>query len=204
MASVDAVRNLLFGVLALQADAITRTQFVDACALWASQKERPLADLLVERGWLLPADRADVERLVERKLRRHAGDVRAGLAELTGDFVQQSLAGIGDPEIRRSLGLPDPPQGHVLVSTLDHASGSRDRYRLTRQHARGGLGQVWLARDEALGREVALKELRPERTTNPAVWARFLEEARITGQLEHPNIVPVHELAEPGAGRQPF
>src|SRR5262245_10364882 len=101
MASADADRNLLFGVIAMQADAITRAQFVDACALWANQKERPLADLLVDRGWLAPADRVDVERLVERKLRKHCGDARAGLAEVTGDDVRESLAAVEDPEARR-------------------------------------------------------------------------------------------------------
>ena len=66
------------------------------------------------------------------------------------------------------------------------------------------MGQVWLARDADLGREVALKELRPEQANNPVVWSRFLEEAKITGQLEHPNIVPVHELVLTGKGRHPF
>src|SRR5436309_1172242 len=55
-----------------------------------------------------------------------------------------------------------------------------------------------------LGRNVALKELRPERSDNPAVWKRFLAEARITGQLEHPGIVPVYELAKPGPDAHPF
>ncbi len=66
------------------------------------------------------------------------------------------------------------------------------------------MGQVWLAHDTDLGREVALKELRPEQANNPVVWSRFLEEAKITGQLEHPNIVPVHELVRTGEGRKPF
>src|SRR4051794_40472275 len=104
MASADADHNLLFGVLAMQSDAITRAQFVDACALWANQKERPLADLLAERSWLSPSDRLDVERLIARKLKRHGGDARASLAELTGAAVQQSLAEVADPEVRRSLG----------------------------------------------------------------------------------------------------
>jgi serine/threonine-protein kinase len=58
----------------------------------------------------------------------------------------------------------------------------------------GGIGRVWLARDDHLGRDVALKELRPEVAESAAHRARFLEEARITGQLEHPGIVPVYEL----------
>jgi serine/threonine-protein kinase len=89
-------------------------------------------------------------------------------------------------------------------AALDAAASSRARYTLTRLHAKGGIGQVWLARDDDLGREVALKELKPERADQPAVWARFVEEAKITGQLEHPGIVPVHELTRnPGDGK-PF
>jgi serine/threonine-protein kinase len=204
MKGADADRNLLFGVIALQTDAITRTQFIDGCALWASQKERPLADVLAERGWITPEDRADVERLVDRKLRRHGGDVQASLAELAGDSVRQSLAYVADPGIRHSIAGSEPVEGHVLVSTIGHTPEMRERYSLTRLHARGGIGQVWLARDADLGREVALKELKPEQANNPVIWSRFMEEARITGQLEHPNIVPVHELVRTGDGGQPF
>ncbi len=121
MKSADADCNLLFGVVALQTDAITRTQFIDGCTLWASQKERPLADVFAERGWITPEDRADVERLVGRKLRRHGGDVHASLTEMAGDVVRHSLAQIDDPEIRRSIAGPEPREGHVLVSTLDYA-----------------------------------------------------------------------------------
>jgi serine/threonine-protein kinase len=204
MTEHEADRNLLFAVLALQADAITRDQFVEACTLWASRKERPLAEILVERGWLAEADRGDVERLLRRKLGRHGGDARAGLAEVAGDVLRRSLDAVADAGVRESLGLPAQPEGHVLISTVGFQPESRERYTLTRLHAQGGIGRVWLARDETFGRDVALKELRPERTANPAVWARFLEEARITGQLEHPNIVPVHELVGPAEGRRPF
>lgn len=206
MPQIDSDRNLLFGVLALQIDAIDQSQFVDACAIWAGRKDQSLAGLLSERGWLSVDDRAEVERLVQRKLKRLGGDARAGLAEVTGEVVQRSLAAISDPEVRRSIGLPDAAAGHVLVSTIGYDPGSRDRYTLTRIHAQGGIGRVWLARDESLGREVALKELRPEQAGRPTLWARFLEEARITGQLEHPNIVPVHELSGVGVegDRKPF
>ena len=78
------------------------------------------------------------------------------------------------------------------------------RYTLTRMHAEGGLGKVWLARDTDLHREVALKEIRPDRATQPDIWRRFLKEAQITGQLEHPNIVPVYELARRKEDDQPF
>jgi WD40 repeat protein/serine/threonine protein kinase len=85
--------------------------------------------------------------------------------------------------------------------------GMAEGYELKRMHATGGIGQVWLAHDADLDREVALKELRPERAANPAMVARFLREAQITGQLQHPGIVPIYQLVpEPenaGPGKQP-
>jgi len=196
--------NLLFGVLALQADMIDSAQFAEACTAWAARKSRPLAELLVERGWLTPADRADVERLVERKLKRHCGDVLASLGDAANDQARRALAALNDPEIDRSLGDLPRQDGFISLSTVSSQPETRERYSLMRLHARGGIGQVWLARDGELGRHVALKELRPERAESPASWARFIKEARITGQLEHPGIVPVYELARRALDEQPF
>src|SRR5436309_1085741 len=98
MAHTDTDRNLLFGVLALQADLLDAPRFAEACAAWAARKDTPLADLLVERGWLTPRDREDVERLLERKLRKHAGDAHAGLAEATRPETRQALADVPDPD----------------------------------------------------------------------------------------------------------
>jgi WD40 repeat protein/serine/threonine protein kinase len=82
--------------------------------------------------------------------------------------------------------------------------GDGERYTLMRLHASGGIGQVWLARDEDIGRDVALKELRPERVGDPMLEGRFLREARITGQLQHPGIVPVYELVPGAVDQQSF
>jgi tetratricopeptide (TPR) repeat protein/tRNA A-37 threonylcarbamoyl transferase component Bud32 len=196
--------NLLFGILALQADAITRDRFVEACTLWASAKDLALADLLVQRGWLAASDRADVERLVERKLRKHSGDLKTSLAEVAGAEVHRSLSGLADTDVQHSLAALPPAPGQFLPTTHTFQLESRDRYALTRLHAKGGIGQVWLAHDSDLGRDVALKELRSEQAANPAIWARFVEEAKITGQLEHPGIVPVYELARRSADQKPF
>src|SRR5581483_4166397 len=70
---------------------------------------------------------------------------------------------------------------------------------------RGGIGRVYVAADRHLDREVAVKELLLDRAEAAAPAAlstlvRFLREARITGKLEHPNIVPVHELGRRADG----
>jgi PAS domain S-box-containing protein len=195
-------RNLLFGVLALQADLIDAGQFVEACTLWATRKEMPLAEVLVQRGWLLPDDREHLDYLLQRKLARHGGDARASLATVD-DEVKRSLAALGDNDIQQSLaGLPGRCDAHIQA-TIDHVPLPGERFQLTRLHATGGIGRVWLAHDSHLGRDVALKELRPERADNAQLARRFLQEARVTGQLEHPGIVPVYELGTHPSG-EPF
>lgn len=89
-----------------------------------------------------------------------------------------------------------PIEGSVETPTV--------RYTRSRLHAQGGVGQIWLARDASLGREVALKELRPEQSGNLIVRERFVDEARITGQLEHPGIVPIYELARHDDDHRPY
>jgi serine/threonine-protein kinase len=201
---MDADANLLFGVLALQGDLIDRDQFAEACSAWSAAKGRPLAEVLIDRGWITEEDRAHVDYLLRRKLDRHGGDARHSLTASIGPVARDVLLGMDDADVRQSIGDLPRAAGHVLLSTVAYQPETRERYRLTRLHARGGLGQVWLARDTELGRNVALKELRPERSGDPTVWARFLDEARITGQLEHPGIVPVYELAQRGGDEAPF
>jgi uncharacterized protein (TIGR03067 family) len=217
---VDTDRNLLFAVLALQADLLDRERFVQACTLWAARKDVPLADLLIEQGWLTTAGKGVVDQLIEFKLRKHGGDVQASLADAAGPAVQRSLAELADPDVQASLcHLVPTPAGErldavasgptlanacVQPATTPYQPDKREHYTLTRLHATGGIGRVWLARDEELGREVALKELRPEQAGNPAAVARFVEEARIAAQLQHPGIIPVHELSPGSAAQTPF
>ncbi|MFH1436118.1 MAG: protein kinase [Pseudomonadota bacterium] len=88
---------------------------------------------------------------------------------------------------------------------MDEAPQGRrpGRYAVFNEHARGGMGRIMCAFDEHIGREIAVKELLAEYVTNvhgrpgdrtAAVESRFLREARVTGQLDHPSIVPVYEI----------
>jgi serine/threonine-protein kinase len=102
--------------------------------------------------------------------------------------------------------------GTATGSTVDHGARasaspahpeatSERRFRILRRHAEGGLGVVYLAHDEELNREVALKEIRPEHADRAESRARFLLEAEINGRLEHPGIVPVYSLGAYEDGR---
>jgi serine/threonine-protein kinase len=77
------------------------------------------------------------------------------------------------------------------------------RFHILRPHAKGGLGQVSVALDEELHREVALKEMQDRYADDSVGRSRFLLEAEITGGLEHPGIVPVYSLGHYPDGR-PF
>jgi serine/threonine-protein kinase len=70
--------------------------------------------------------------------------------------------------------------------------------------ARGGVGVVHWSRDTILGRDLALKVLQEKHRDRPTMLERFVQEARIAGQLQHPGIVPVHELGSLGDGRPYF
>src|SRR5205823_13362895 len=87
--------------------------------------------------------------------------------------------------------------------SADVSAAAASRFAILRPHAKGGLGQVSVALDAELNREVALKEIRPERADDPGSRARFLLEAEITGRLEHPGIVPVYGLGHDAQGH-PF
>jgi serine/threonine-protein kinase len=100
-----------------------------------------------------------------------------------------------DPE--RTTVHPDParPPGRT------EPAGAR--YRVLRPHARGGLGAVFVALDTELRREVALKEIQEPFADDADSRARFVREAEVTGNLEHPGIVPVYSLGAHADGR-PF
>ncbi len=89
-----------------------------------------------------------------------------------------------------------PPAGAGAGATPRGKETSRGmsrcgHYILKHFHAKGGMGEVWVAEDPDIGRPVALKRMLSHR---PDQQHRFRVEAQVTGQLEHPGIVPVHEL----------
>ena len=99
-----------------------------------------------------------------------------------------------------SLGTMSDAQASQRATT-DHATGQSGRFRILRPHAKGGLGQVSVALDQELHREVALKEILVHLSDDTNARERFVLEAEITGGLEHPGIVPVYALGQSEDGR---
>ena len=101
----------------------------------------------------------------------------------------------------RFPGLDAACLAEALAEEAAPADGAGCRYQALRFHAQGGLGEVHIALDRELGREVALKRMRDQYQGDPAGYQRFRREAEITAQLEHPGVVPVHGLVHDRKGR---
>jgi hypothetical protein len=105
-----------------------------------------------------------------------------------------ALRGEVVPWLRRWLGfVPVAVFTALVVKPLPELKQT-GRYHILGEIARGGIGVILKGRDEELGRDVAMKILRDEHVRSEQVVQRFIEEAQIGGQLQHPGIVPVYEL----------
>ncbi len=203
-------RDLLFGLLAFQNGFIDRTALLAAFNTWVSDKTRPIADLLEENGALSPDAHQALLALVTAHLKDHEDDPRKSLAAVaTRSTMHGELEEVDDVDLHSLLatavndGTQTSDGSEATVTFHERGQrGSSDRFRVLRFHAQGGLGEVFIARDEELGREVALKRIR-DRADTPDSRSRFVLEAEITGGLEHPNIVPVYSLGRDPDGR-PF
>ena len=111
---------------------------------------------------------------------------------------------LAPPELTNSIADPAATTGGVPEGVVDApVPTSADRYRLDGEIARGGMGEVYRATDTVLNREVAVKVLQPKYAPDSGTAQRFHDEARITAQLQHPNIPAVHDLGSLPDGR-PF
>ncbi len=200
-------RNLLFGILAVQMDFISRDALVGAMNAWVLAKDKPLGEILVAQKALAADRRALLEALVLEHLKQHNNDPEKSLAAVSSvGAVREDLRQIADPQVQASLIHLAAAPRHVdpYASQARSVGGSTSlgtRFCILRPHAKGGLGQVSVARDEELQREVALKEIQERHADNAESRARFLLEAEITGGLEHPGIVPVYGLGQYADGR---
>jgi serine/threonine protein kinase len=124
-------------------------------------------------------------------------------AELQAFLVEQDrLDPLLAPLRRRApaavtVGGTTDPAAPIEVGRIFNPSpetGLGSRYRPLMFHAKGGLGEVFVARDEELRRDVALKRIQERHRANPESLRRFLLEAEVTARLEHPGVVPVYGL----------
>ena len=206
-------RNLLVGILALQLDLITQPQLIAAMQAWMLAKSNSLEVLLENQKAITQDERAFLAALVDKHLSLHNNNVEESLAALSSiDSVRKGLTALDDSDLDQTLSMVSALKGRRAwqenddpdATTLNTGSAlSGERFRILRPHARGGLGQVSVAEDRELNREVALKEIQGRYADDAESRVRFKVEAEVTGQLEHPGIVPVYSLGQTEDGR-PF
>ncbi len=194
MSDRKADLNLLTGVKAWQLELITKDQLLEAFQTWTLDKEQTVTEILRNRQLITDADKSYLDRLA----RGHSQDETADLTQSIRsdadlDQLRSDLTRLSDADLLESL---DATQS---ADTKEPAIGLR--FMRIREHTKGGLGVVWLAKDCELHRDVAIKEIREDHANNPLDRQRFVLEAEITGGLEHPNIVPVYGMGKYADGR---
>ncbi|HVX13285.1 MAG TPA: serine/threonine-protein kinase [Pirellulales bacterium] len=182
-------RDVAFVSQGLRAGLFGERQLKTALADWSIYGEVPVADHLQTLALVSPDDRArlEAEAAVVLHTLRTKQDVGGGKSTLGAVLENIDESG----RIAALLGV-----GVALGQGQAGVRSSVGRLTLIRKLGQGGLGTVWLARDENMQRYVALKEVtRAHEASAPAI-ARFRREAEIAGRLEHPGIVPVYEFGE--------
>jgi serine/threonine-protein kinase len=204
MSSANADRNLLLGILAVQMHFVSRDALIAGMHAWVLERAKPLDQILVEQHALTPEHCALLEALVQAHLRLHGDDPEKSLAALAVPTpLRQELHGLKDDDVQASLAQLPQEEAHTVAYAPAPDGAAALRYQVLRPHAKGGLVEVFVALDQELRREVALKEIDAEHADDPYSLGRFVREAEITGGLEHPGIVPVYGLGQYGDGR-PF
>ena len=211
----ECERDLRVAFLALRCDAISPDSLIAALRTWGADRTHGLCQALVEQGtvtaeeWCSLEGRlaAEIEQLVKGgdgdqatislsealgRTQAASGDRAPGLGTEPGSKTRREGwdAPATQPFIRAELG----PIGTAATSL-------EPRYRVLRPLATGGLGEVFVALDTELNREVAIKLIQEQFAGSEQSRARFVLEAEVTGGLEHPGIVPVHGLGRFPDGR---
>jgi eukaryotic-like serine/threonine-protein kinase len=187
-------RDLLAGTLALRLGFVTAEQLRLATSRGAERKPLPLEDILLEQQHVDLRTCRLLRELVDLHLELNQHDPQKCLLALQSqpDAREKSTNSL-QGELDTSLeNFSEDPNRTLPLPTAGGPDASK---------ARGGLGEVSVAYDVELNREVALKQIQSQLALDAECRSRFLREARITGALEHPGIVPVYALGHYPDGR---
>jgi hypothetical protein len=168
MVTAQTNRQLLLGMLAVQLDFISGEQLTTAVDTWRRDKSQTMETILVNRGYLSDDDRQLLAPLATRHIELHAGDANRSLSSLgIADGLAEALQALGDEAIdetvsyassQRSTKRLDETAVYAVAADSTASPGPvavRGRFRKVRPYARGGLGEVSIAQDTELNREVA-------------------------------------------------
>ncbi|MBL8915895.1 MAG: serine/threonine protein kinase, partial [Archangium sp.] len=193
-------QDKLFGLLAVQLGFMTAEALKHHAHTFARSGEKGFGTFLVKEGVLTLADVALLEACADRGIKTHQTAARAlNALTLGAQALTQSSIGFEDTHSSGERGSVSHESLEGLEFVVPEMPG---RYGESENElGRGGLGRVLALKDHVLGRSVAWKELHRQRAgrdldtlASMEQEARFLREARLCAQLEHPSIVPIYEV----------
>ena len=214
----SANNDVLLGILAVEMKFISRDQLVRGAKVWNENPNSSLAETLESLKLLSSSDRQSLEKAVVDRIRQSDDtdeSVCPTLDHTPSDMVQdEEASGSNSPTLDHTPSAEDltnlTNESYSLWAANSEAIiGDPDaedaiyhpatdpqsiRFKKIRFHEKGGLGEIHVAMDREVPREVALKEIKPRYANVQASRERFAQEARITGALEHPGVVPVYGL----------
>lgn len=189
--------NLMFGITAVEMGLIDQAQFAAACTRVAAEPQHSIADVLLNVNALTEDQcKQVIDQILESSPGQTASPQKTVVQNAQKNQMQTVQSDLDDDldnavdTNNRSADFFDGDfhvQGEPQLPENSH-------YKLNEVYAEGGLSRVWVAEDTNLNRKVALKQIRHELSENELARSRFHREAQVTGQLEHPHIVPVYEM----------
>jgi serine/threonine protein kinase len=196
-------RELSFASAALAKRILSPEELVRATVQWSNHDgDQPFDQWLAEQAAISDADFATLRSEMDVADGVDQDGINTGDSGADSlDVLRQALQRIDDEELQQTV-------AYLADSLNDQDSGDsrppvvpdKARFEIREELARGGLGEVYVAHDKQLNRNVALKQIRDRFVDHPDAHERFLMEAEITGRLEHPGVVPVYALGQKSDG----
>jgi hypothetical protein len=221
--------GLLLLVVSLQLGLITRDEFVRVLHAWTLDRATPLESLISQLPGVKPAEIDQLSAIIRRQPLAAPQQIAAQAqmaAPASEPAPRQKIPADPPHFLGGPATIPPPPAAHIgkrkdgefkrrevhgeqlvtdrFVTQPPQPSPppqSSTRYRVIGLHRPGGLADVYNAFDEELNRQVALKQIKPDRADDEDARAEFEFEAEVTGKLQHPAIVPVYSLSRFADGR---
>lgn len=199
-------RDQLFAVVCHLNGFVDRNALMQFVESQGTEEKSSIQEALVDVDLISERELQVISSVVDQMLVNANGDadtafnsldIKDDLRTAMAESVKLEGATVVRENGRGDLSHSDPGEA------FGQSSSSGNRFEKLRPYAQGGLGEVFVATDRELNREVAVKELKSASDKKSDNRFRFVEEAKITGNLEHPGIVPVYGLGTKSDG-SPF
>ncbi len=198
------------GLVAVQEGLITDAVFLSAVGEWLKDNLRSLDEVLLAQDSLSVENKKAIVDLFGANTPKYADptreEPRREISNEDIDKIRPLLNELSRFEAEELKGVePTAPYVHAVDTPepTNKNRGERNRFRIIKAHKKGGLGVIFIAQDLQLNRTVALKQILGVHAISGLMQEKFYQEAEVTGQLEHPGIVPIYALGVDDLGK-PF